>query len=229
MQLAAVILARSLCFIESFDLNPKGQAYYPDIVRGLVEKFGFYKFPQKPDEFDETKGVEFLGGKWGDVVVEKFTIFSNGLLLDTRVSTSESRRILLEGIAWAASSFGLKYNPPMITHWGYVSNLTFYSDLPLLKSNFPTSKLVERVQNAARESTGDLASWEPTIFTLHSDPIPKKPLYAPFTIQRRAETAFAENKYFSEAPLQTDTHWTILEQFENDVISSLPRPIEIKD
>lgn len=217
MQLAAVILARTLGFIESFDLNPHGQAFYPDIVRGLVEKFGFHKFPQKPEEFDETKGVEFIGGKWGNVVVEKFTIFSTGLLLDTRVSTSESQRVLLEGVAWAASSFGLKYDPKMITRWGYVSNLTFYSEFPLLKPNSPTSKLVERVQDAAGKFTGDRAVWEPTIFTVHSESIPKKPLYAPFTIQRRAESAFSENKYFSEAPLPTDTHWSLLEQFEADV------------
>jgi hypothetical protein len=217
MQLAAVLIARTLAFVESLDLNPRGQAFYPDIAKGLVEKFGFHKFPQKPEEFDETKGVEFIGGKWGNVIVERFTIFGNGLLLDTRVSTSESQRVLLEGIAWAASSFGLKYEPKMITRWGYLSNLTFYSELPLLKSNSSTSNLVQRVQDAASKFTGDRSVWEPTIFTIHAESTPKKPLYAPFTIQRRAECAFSENKYFSEAPLPTDVHLDLLEQFEADV------------
>ena len=65
MQLAAVILARALLFVESFDLNPRGKAYYPDIVQGLVEKCGFQKFPQKLEDFDETKGVDSSAGNRG--------------------------------------------------------------------------------------------------------------------------------------------------------------------
>jgi hypothetical protein len=220
MQLSAITVARTLAFVESVDLNPHGHASYPELVSGIVEKFGFRKFPQKTEEFDETKGVDFIGGKWGDIVVEKFTIYNNGLLLDTRVSTKESQRVLLEGLAWAASSFRLKYDAKMIKRWAYLSDLTFYSEHPILKSNSPLSKLVERVQNAAGKTTGDSASWEPTIFTMHSDPVHKKPMYAPFTIQRRAESAFSENKYFSEAPLQTDVHINLLEQFEADVLAS---------
>jgi hypothetical protein len=56
---------------------------------------------------------------------------------------------------------------------------------------------------------------------MNSEQIPRKPLHAPFTIQRRAETAFAENKYFSEAPLPTNEHVALLETFEADVIASV--------
>src|SRR5882757_9746592 len=115
MQLAAVTLARTLLFVESFDLNPRGKAYYPDIVQGLVEKCGFQKFPQKLEDFDENKGVEFLSGRWGDVTIEAVKIYGNGILLDTRVSTAESERIIGEALTWAASKFGLIYSPKMIT------------------------------------------------------------------------------------------------------------------
>jgi hypothetical protein len=37
---------------------------------------------------------------------------------------------------------------------------------------------------------------------------------ASFSITRRAEARFSENKYFSEAPLPTDLHLKLLEQFE---------------
>jgi hypothetical protein len=221
MQLVAVILARVLLFVESFDLNPRGKAYYPDIVQGLVGKCGFQKFPQKLEDFDETKGVEFLSGKWEGVTIETLRVYGNGLLLDTRVSTAESERILREALTWAVSQFGLVYSPKMIKRRGYVSNLTFNSDVPLLgKDDSPVGKLVNRVSEAFSNITGDKTTWGPSILTMNSEQIPRKPLHAPFTIQRRAETTFAENKYFSEAPLPTDEHLKLLEAFETDVIAS---------
>src|SRR5580704_16954500 len=105
MKISAILLARVLAFVESYDLNPRGKTHYPDLVGGIVEKFGFLKFPVNPEDFDEKKGVEFIGGKWGDVTIEKLVIYQNGLLVDTRVSTDESERILDEGLNWAALTF----------------------------------------------------------------------------------------------------------------------------
>jgi hypothetical protein len=221
MQLSAVVLARALAFVESYDLNPRARAFYPDLVKGIVEKFGFLKFPIKPEDFDEEKGVEFIGGRWGDVTVEKFTIYRNGLLLDTRITTAESQRVLLEGLGWAAATFGLVYDQKMIRRWGYLSNLTFHSDCPfLLKGSQPVHKLNQRIYAAVSELSGDKTAWEPTVLTLHSESIPRRPVTAAFTIQRRADTPFSENKYYSEAPLPTDKHVTILEAFEADVITN---------
>ena len=218
MQLSAVLLARALVFVESFDLNPRGKAYYPDIVRGIVEKCGFQKFPQRLEDFDEDKGVEFVGGRWGDVTIEMLTIYSNGLRVDTRVSTAESERIIGEALLWGVLTFGLVYDPKMITRRGYVSNLTFHTDVPILgKNNSPASMLAERARESLVNITGDTTPWQPTILTLNSDQFPRKPLHAPFTIQRRANTAFSDNKYFSEAPLPTDVHVSLLEKFEADV------------
>lgn len=221
MQLAAILLARSLWFVESFDLNPRGEAYYPDIVAQVVEKCGFIKFPQKAEDFDEEKGVEFIGGKWGNVTIEMLKIYRNGLLVDTRASTAESDRILDEALNWAASKLGVEYHPKMIARRAYLSNLTFYTDTPILgRADSPVSKLTQRVGDAVREITGDKAPWQPVGFTLHSDPVPRKPVFAAFAIQRRAEAAFSENKYYSEAPLPTAIHLEELKKFEEDVEAS---------
>jgi hypothetical protein len=217
MQLSAILLARVLVFVESFDLNPQGKAYYPNIVSGLVERCGFMKFPQKIEDFDEDKGVEFIGGRWGNVTIESLKIFRNGIMVDTRVSTTESKRIVEEALIWATSTFGLVYRPEMITRTGYLSYLTFHTDVPILgKSDSPVSKLASRINGVVGDLTGDRTTWAPTVLTLNSDVLPRKPLHAAFTIQRRAETAFSENKYYSEAPLPTDVHLDLLRQFEID-------------
>jgi len=225
MQLSAVILARVLLFVETIDLSPRGNSYFPEIVKGLVEKCGFMKFPEKLEEFDETKGVEFIGGRWGDVTIETLKVFNTGLQLDTRASTADSERILGEALAWASGQFGLQYNSRMVSRKAYVSDLTFYSDAPLLGGSYsPISKLMQRTNNAVGDVIGDSTPWQPTVLTLNSEPLPRKPLHAPFTIQRRAENAFSDNKYFSEAPLPTDVHIRLLEEFEQDVLAVALRP-----
>jgi hypothetical protein len=217
MEISAVLPARVLLFVESFDLNPRGKAFYPEIVQGIVEKCGFLKFPQKLEDFDETKGVEFVAGRWGHVTIETMKIYNNGLLLDTRVSTAESERVLREAVSWAASQFGLTYNPKMISRKGYLSNLTFYSEAPILIGCTPLSKLAARAGEAMTEINGDKTPWQPIILTLQSDSVPRKPTNATLTIQRRGDIAFSENKYYSESPFPTDVHIGLLEQFEKDV------------
>lgn len=220
MELSAVMLARVLLFIESAELNPTGRAFYPHIVNGLKEKCGFYKFPQKLEDFDEEKGVEFVGGRWGDTTIEAFRIYRNGLLLDTRVSTTESERVLTEALVWGSSQFGIVYNPKMTTRRGYLSQLIVQTDAPILgKESSPAAKLARRAQIAMEKVNGDKANWQPTVLTVHSDPQPRKPSYAALTIQRRTDAAFRENKYYSESPFPTDVHFALLEQLEADIIA----------
>lgn len=221
MRVASVHLARALAFVESLDLNPKGHVYYPDLVAGIVDKYKFLKFPQALEDFDELKGVEFIGGKWGDVVVERLTIYQNGILLDTRASTDESERLIHEGLAWASSTFSLTFDVSMIKRRGYLSDLVFYSDCPsLLESFSPVANLNQRIYEAHSKISGDRTAWKPTKLEFFSESVPRKPMFAPFTIQRRADTPFSENKYFSEAPLPTDQHIALLKAFEAEVIAA---------
>jgi hypothetical protein len=219
MEVSAIILARALYFVESWELNPRGKLYYPDFVSALVEQCGFLKFPQALEDFDETKGVEFFGGRWGDTVIEAFKIYNTGLQVDTRVSTAESERILNEALEWARATFGVVYNSKMLSKKAYVSDLIFRTEVPILNSYSPISKLCEGAYAALGEVSQDRVPWQPTTLTVQSENMPRKSIHAPFTIQRRAEAFFSENKYFSEAPLPTDVHIHLLEQFEADVLA----------
>lgn len=217
MEISAIILARVLYFIESLELNPRGRLFYPDLVSALVEQCGFQKFPQSIQDFDETKGIEFASGKWGNTVIEAFKIYNTGLQVDTRASTAESERILREALEWAISKLGVVYRPSMLSRKAYVSDLVFRTEVPILNGYSPLSKLCDRAHAALVEVSRDNVPWQPVMLTMQSEGVPRKPIHAPFTIQRRNEAFFSENKYFSEAPLPTDVHIRLLEQFETDV------------
>ena len=61
----------------------------------------------------------------------------------------------------------------------------------------------------------------PTVQTIGHDPLIIKWGRSPFSIQRRLDVPFSENKYFSEAPLPTDVHIELLRNFEADVMADL--------
>ena len=213
MELSAILLARVLGFIETFDLNPRGSIFYPDFVRAIVEHYKFQKYPQSPEQFDEGKGVEFYDGKIGNRVIAKLTIFNTLIVVETRMSTADSKQILEDMLMWAKERFGFKYEPGMIKRFAYISDLTFYSDVPLL-SNPPLQRIAEKTSELLSTIWQEPIRFEPLNISIGHDPTSRKNQIAPFTIQRRAETRFSENKYFSEAPLPTDVHIKLLEEFE---------------
>lgn len=217
MRLASVLLARATAWIEPIDLNPKGSAFYPDIAKALVARYKFQEFPSSPADFDEAKGVRFAFGKIGDSVIDQVVIYAYGVVLDTRSSTAESRRLLENALAWAAKEIGLLYEPSMIKRWQYASQITFYSEVGLTTACQAFQSLSENVQSSVQDVMGEKLRYELTGILVDYDQLERKHPLGRFSIQRRDNTPFAENKYFSDAPLPTDVHLKILEQFENEL------------
>lgn len=218
MQLAAITLARVLGFIETADLDPRGKVFNADFVQEVVKRYKFQKFPKTFEEFDEVKGVVFEDGKIGNKIIQKFTIFNTVLVLDTRSHTNDSKQILDEMLAWGAAKFGLNYQPGGIKRFAYVSDVTFFSDVPILgAASHPIMDLAAKTSAAVTEMWDDPIVYHPANIAVGHDPLSRKNGIAAFTITHRAEHKFSENKYFSESPLPTDKHLQFLEEFEAGV------------
>ncbi len=217
MQLASVVLARALGYVETADLNPGGAVFFPELVQKIVERFEFQKYPQTFEETDEDKGVTFIEGRWNGVNVDKFTIFRGALIVDTSASTTDSERIMDEALTWAATECGINYRPGMIRRKQYVSDLTFYSDVKLLAVHPALLKLQKAVTDHEEKHLGQRLEYDLTHFGLDFDHTLNPLVAAPFSIQRRGNSLFSENKYFSEAALPTDVHIKLLEQLEADL------------
>ncbi|MGH9682195.1 MAG: hypothetical protein ACRD4S_01075 [Candidatus Acidiferrales bacterium] len=215
MELAAIHQARVMAFVEPIDLNPNGKVFYPDLVKALVARYDFQKFPQSVQDFDEEKGVTFAVGHFAGTVIEEFIIYTYGLMLDTRTSTKESKRLLEEAMHWASKELGLACKPAK--RWQYASQLTFYSKLLLTNGHSAFRRLAEGTAKAVNETLGENRTYELTSIFIDYDQLERKHALGRFSIQRRDNTPFSENKYFSDAPLPTDLHIALLEQFEADL------------
>lgn len=216
MENVTVLLARASAWVEPTDLNPRGAVFYPALVDALVERYGFLKYPRKPEDFDESKGVTFADGRFKGAIIEQFVIFTYALLLDTRVSTQESKRLLEEALEWS-STLGINYKPGMVKRWNYLSQLTFTSKAPFTETSPALGRLADRVTKQVGEITGEALKYELAIVAIDHDPLVRKHLLGRFSIQRRENTPFSEGRYFSDAPLHTDSHIKLLEQFESEI------------
>lgn len=218
MELSAVILARAVASVESYDLNPFGKLYYPDLARKLVERYGFQKFPQLAEDFDETKGVTFANGRFNGVVIDQLMIFTFGTALDTRTTTSDSKSLLTEAFQWLRKDLGIDYSPTAIRGWLYASQLTFHSKARLTSLHPALEKLCSSLTDSVRGYTEEVPPYETTILAFDYDQLRRKHPVGRFSIQRRDNVPFSDNKYFSDAPLETEVHIRLLEELESALL-----------
>ena len=217
MDLTSIVLARAMAWIEPMDLNPKGVIFYPDLTKALVARYNFQKFPQKLEDFDESKGVIFGAGRLGNSIIEQLMFYTYGIVLDTRSSTQESKRLLEEGFQWASGELGLAYTPGMVKRWQFLSQVTFRTNVPMTGVSPAFRRLAEEVTKNVAETAGEQLQYDLVVAAFDYDQLKRKHPLGRFSIQRRENTPYSENKYFSDAPLPTDVHLRILEQFERDL------------
>ncbi len=219
MELSAIILARAIASVESFDLNPFGKLYYPDLARKLVERYGFQKFPQLAEDFDETKGVTFATGRFNGIVIDQLMIFAFGIALDTRTTTSDSKTLLTEAFQWLRKDLGIEYPPTAVKRWLYASQLTFHSSAKLASLHPALEKFCSSLTDSVQGYAEDAPPYEPTIISFDHDQLLRKHPLGRFSIQRRDNVPFSDNKYFSDAPLETEVHIRLLTELESALMA----------
>ena len=202
-----------MAYIEIADLNAKGKVFFPDLIKGIGERYKFQKLPKLEERAE--KGLVFEEGKIGNKVIAKFTIFDALLVLETRSNTSDSKQLIEDMLLWGSAKLDLTYNPDSIKRHAYISSLTFYSDVPLLDAGCqPLLDLAAKTSAALTEIWQEPVQYYPVNIAVGHDPMARSHGIAAFVITRRQEARFSENKYFSEAPLPTDMHIAFLEEFE---------------
>jgi hypothetical protein len=216
LKISAILLSRVLAFIDVADLRPTNGLYAPEFVEEVANQFGFQKVPKTLEEFDVTKGMEFHNGRLGKAIIGKFVIWPNILIIEGRSSTTECKEMLGEILQWATDKFKLTYSPEMIKRYAYVSDVSFYSDSALLSVSPAMSYIADSCSAALSEIWQEPVEYRPISLKVGHDPVLRQAGIAPFTIERLGTARFSENKYFSEAPLPTDMHVQILEQFEKE-------------
>lgn len=218
MDLIAVTKARALAMIELDALSNRGRVRLADCIQPLVGRYDFKIYPTRPEDFDlAEKGIRFESGKIGEHLIDSLVIYSGAILVDTLASSELSKQILTELLEWGRDELGLSFDQRLIRRWGYISDLVFKSDVPLLaECCSPLQKLAAKTSAVTEEIFGGLQYQTSQIWIGH-DPTARNHSVASLMITHRVNTAFSENTFFSEAPLPTHLHIQFLREFEQDV------------
>ncbi len=200
------------------DLNPFGKVFFPEIVPDIVNRFHFQTYPIKPEDFEEEKGIKFANGVASGVSVDKLTIWRDGITLDTRAGTSIGKLIIEDSLTWLSDKVGLDYSADKIARWAYLSNLAFFSEVDLTAIHPSIKALTERLSPLSSLPVENKPSFELVSLSIDFDKTNSKLSPAAFKIERRGGSPFSHNKYFSEAPIQTQQHIDLLEEFEAGLI-----------
>ncbi len=233
MKIKSVKLARSIWLFDLQDLNPSGKDLTQDLFDFIKDAYGFVVAPDlnallvasKSNQTgaDNSPAIVFERGHFQtreEVFIEiaKLAIHNDGIVVDTPSSTADADRFAQDLLQSATREFSLAYDDEeTVRKRIYVSELIVHSELSWDAINPRLAAFASRVSESLSEGTnpqfriGGLQFW-----TAPND----AGKHRLFTLERQAGKAFAEHRYFSQAPLQTDKHFKLLQELEQVVMGS---------
>lgn len=228
MKIIQVRLARSIWLFDLADLNPRGKDISEDLINWIKENYDFKVAPDPrviatrvtaapaiPGNQAPT-GIEFQRGHFQAreeifIEINKLTLYSDGIVIDTSSSTSDSDRFAQDLLQSAVRDFALAFDDETVRKRLYLSELIVRSELSFDLINPRLTAFSRRIEEAVPEvpkpqfQIGTLSFW--------SDPNDAGQ-HRMFTLERQLGKAAGDRRYFSRAPLATDAHFKLLEELE---------------
>ena len=206
MQVTEILLARVALFADIRQLNPEGLSLQP-IHQGLLDRYKFPVHPINASDFDFTKGIRYGAGQFqyeGKPIAIYLTIYNNGSLVETLVSTEAAEAFWNDVAEWVAS-IGFRSARDIVTQRVYESQLIVQANVDLTQKFGDFRQLVELIAELSGNRTEQFSG---IYVSADNSPL------STFTFERRVNTPFSENKYFSRAALPTSKHLRALHEIE---------------
>jgi hypothetical protein len=208
-----VKLARTIWLVDSRDLNPHGIDILP-ILDAIRTRYNFQVYPTKVEDANEydPKGIVFMNGSFaatgsGRHTIVKATMYGDGLVVDSALSTDFCEAFLSDALTFLATQFGLTYRPEMIHTKIYTSELIVRTDKDLGKFFAPFASIRAKLNSFSGKT------FDPFGFSFAVDK-PGTGSPAPFKFEREVGKPQAQHRYYSSAPVRTSEHEELLRDLE---------------
>ena len=213
-----LLLGRSIWFVEGKPDTDTAASLF-DMAKGLEARYKFLEIPKTVGEYEFNKGVTFAGGIFnGKPVINRFQIFTNGLLSESNKGTELCDEFFDDVISWANKEFGFEFSEQENPGRLYENEMEFESILPLDNLFSPIACITQKIPELLLEYGQQKHVYEFTglVFNVDATKAPK-PTPAQFTLERRTSHSHDENLYYSRAPLRTRDHIELLEILEREL------------
>lgn len=214
MKVTAVLLARLSAWLEIAELTPRNEISTPQLVERLRERYSFRVGPQTPEQFDISKeGLNFADGQLNEINVLRLSLYLRGIIVETRSSTDDSEAFLSDLLGWINGLTGAE--TVRVIRRLYVSHLIFETDKGVALLNHRLAELGRwAAEKISERMETKLPAFEVCGLQFGFDELTYRFPPGRISVERREESPFPDNKYFSSAPLQTDDHVEFLKRFE---------------
>jgi hypothetical protein len=213
MTILNVKLARAIWLVESRDLNPHGIDTWPIIV-AIKDRYNFKAYPKSAEDADEfsSTGIVFTNGSFeagnGRHAIVKATMFGDGIVVDSALSTDFCEAFLADALGFLASQFGLTYRPEMVHTRIYTSELIIQTEKDMDKLFAPLGSILRKL----RLWTGHTFHPGGFGFAIDIGETTAKP--APFRFEREINKPHKLQRFYSAAPIRTSQHEELLRELE---------------
>jgi len=219
MDLLSINLARSIRLFPTIDLNPGGKAIDRDAIKGVSQRYAFAKVPEPKDVVEarqKNQGIVFSNGLFkttaGKTAMITLTTYADGLVVDTRSSTSDADEFLDDLFRWLHTELELP-DPKTIR-----MKCLYYSDLFISMSRSlniinPKFAAFSQMLTSMTKSPQAPLNFEVGALGFWIDPA-HKAQQTNFRLERAQGVPFSENRYYSAAPLETEDHLKALSELE---------------
>jgi hypothetical protein len=198
----------------------------PEVIQKVGQRYSFAYTPNLSRPWNEisTEGFKFRIGMFVSdgfkVNINEFTLLPQGLVVDAP-GTDEGERFLDDLLEWAKPTLGLRPIQRELKKWFY-SQVVVEFDNPMnnLLRNF------ESLSNNLGMILSDYYDVDEAVqlyrITLNCDKLklPSSVYLTDFTIERRLNHPYEEERFISAAPLRTQDHLKLLEELEKTAASS---------
>lgn len=213
MNVLYVGLARTIWLFDFASLNPEGRSLR-EVLQEVAKRYQFAQAPQNELPVNDKRSLEFKAGRFIGTrkvpIMVGLDLYNDGLVADTTSSTDESTEFLLDLTSWLAKTYNLII--PKQHSINFLSQIDFQMDASLTDLNRrlqPFAANLEAFSNNRdrRYEVGSIQFW--------TEDVGKSGTSAPVKIERKISASFAAGHYFSQAPMQTNRHIELLNEFES--------------
>ena len=159
----------------------------------------------------------FEVGKFEDSQIQELRIYGDGFIIEARSDSKILDGFLNDFLSWTNKELGLVPFATSKPEKYYESSIVVKSSKDLTTIISIKSDIVADLNRLLKKSDHPMQQFTTTGLVLDCDSLEKGGLKKPFRflLERRVDTPFAANVFYSQAPLSTEDHLAFLGRIED--------------
>ena len=188
-----------------------GQHYMPDMLNKIQQRYGFVESPKTLSDWNPQSGIKFKHGKFEDIAIAEFSLYSDGVIANASAPVEVIERFVDDAINWTKQAWQAE-------EVSSLPSVKLFDSQVFVQCAIDFGSTLEKIKVLGNNISSLLARYgTPTKpytisgIQLHND-VPDAGMYQSpkFTFERRIQTPFSQNSYFSTAPLRSKDHLELL-------------------